>query len=78
MAGNFNKTGTLDSVQISGNSFTITGTELSQETQVHCSNSQLPTSATITGQCGTGVTIQFATADGEHASFTGNVACTTT
>jgi hypothetical protein len=33
--------------------------------------------ATITGQCGTGVTIQYATADGEHATFTGNVACTT-
>ena len=40
--------------------------------------SSIPTSATITGQCGTGVAIQFRTADGEHATFTGNVECTTT
>jgi hypothetical protein len=72
------KTGTLDSVQIIGNSFTITGTELSQA-PVQCGDIQLPTSATISGQCGTGVTIQFATADGEHATFTNaNVECTTT
>jgi hypothetical protein len=69
----FTKTGTLDSVQITGNSFTITGTELANSL---CAFSQLPSSATISGQCGTGVTIQFATADGEHATFTGNVACT--
>jgi hypothetical protein len=73
------KTGTLDSVQITGNSFTITGTELSQPGPVRCGDfTQLPTSATISGQCGTGVTIQFATATGEHATFTGNVECTTT
>ena len=71
----FTKTGTLDSVQITGNSFTTTGTELSQEPAT-CGGRNFPTSATITGQCGTGVTIQFATADGEHATFTGNVACT--
>jgi hypothetical protein len=69
----FTKTGTLDSVQITGNSFTITGTELHQNL---CIPLMVPTSATISGQCGTGVTIQFATADGEHATFTGNVACT--
>jgi hypothetical protein len=67
--------GTLDSVQITGNSFTTTGTELSQEPAT-CGGRNFPTSATITGQCGTGVTIQFATADGEHATFTGNVNCT--
>jgi hypothetical protein len=69
------KSGTLDSVQITGNSFTIRGTEDTQTGPV-CRFSQLPSSATITGQCGTGVTIQFATADGEHATFTGNVNCT--
>ncbi len=74
----FTKTGTLDSVQITGNSFTITGTELSQGPIAHCGSAQLPSSATMTGQCGTGETIQFATADGEHATFTGNVECTTT
>jgi hypothetical protein len=63
----------LDSVQISGSSFTTTGTELSQGDGGSCGDVQIPTSTTITGQCGTGVTIQFATADGEHASFTGNV-----
>jgi hypothetical protein len=78
LRGSFTKTGTLDSVQITGNSFTITGTELSQG-PVQCGDIQLPSSATITGQCGTGVGIQFATADGEHAIFTNaNVQCTTT
>jgi hypothetical protein len=71
------KTGTLNGLQISGNTFTLTGTELSQESGLaRCGDVNLPSSATITGQCGTGVTIQFATADGEHATFTGNVACT--
>jgi hypothetical protein len=72
------KSGTLDSVQITGNSFTIRGTEDTQTGPV-CTFSQLPASATITGQCGTGVTIDFATADGETARFTNaNVQCTTT
>jgi len=71
------KTGTLNDLQISGNTFTLTGTELSQG-PVTCGNTNPPVSATITGQCGTGVTIQYATADGEHATFTGNVVCTTT
>jgi hypothetical protein len=74
----FTKTGTLDSVQITGNSFTITGKELSAGNEIsRCEDIVVPPTATITGQCGTGVTIQFATADGEHATFTGNVACTT-
>jgi hypothetical protein len=78
-AGPFIKSGTLDNVQITGNSFTATGAELSQEPVALKCNAFTPgtsVSATITGQCGTGVTIQFATADGEHATFTGNVACT--
>ena len=71
------KTGTLDSVQITGNSFTITGKEFSAGNEIlRCEDILVPPTATITGQCGTGVTIQFATADGEHATFTGNVACT--
>jgi hypothetical protein len=74
--GQLTKTGTLNGLQISGGSFTATGTELSQPGLSRCSLSQLPSSATISGQCGTGVTIQFATADGEHATFIGNVACT--
>jgi hypothetical protein len=73
----FTKTGTLDSVQITGNSFTITGKELSAGNEIsRCEDIVVPPTATITGQCGTGVTIQFATADGEHATFTGNVICT--
>jgi hypothetical protein len=73
----FTKTGTLDSVQITGNSFTITGKELSAGNEIsRCEDILVPPTATITGQCGTGVTIQFATADGEHATFTGNVNCT--
>jgi hypothetical protein len=72
----FTKTGTLDSVQITGNSFTITGKELSAGS---CEDIVVPPTATITGQCGTGVTIQFATAHGENAILTNaNVVCTTT
>jgi hypothetical protein len=72
----FTKTVTLDSVQITGNSFTITGKELSAGS---CEDIVVPPTATITGQCGTGVTIQFATAHGENAMFTNaNVVCTTT
>jgi hypothetical protein len=75
----FTKTGTLDSVQITGNSFTITGKELSAGNQIsRCEDILVPPTATITGQCGTDVTIRFETADGEHATFTGNVECTTT
>jgi hypothetical protein len=70
------KTGSLNDLQISGNTFTLTGTELSQG-PARCGGTNPPVSATITGQCGTGATIQFATADGEHATFTGNVVCTT-
>jgi hypothetical protein len=79
-ASGFTKTGTLDSVQITGNSFTITGKELSAGSEIlRCEDIVVPPTATITGQCGTGVTIQFATADGEHATFTNaNVQCTTT
>jgi hypothetical protein len=79
-AGPFIKSGTLDNVQITGNSFTATGAELSQEpVALKCNVFTPGTSATITGQCGTGVTIEFATADGEHATFTNaNVQCTTT
>jgi hypothetical protein len=70
---NRHKTGTLNNIQINGDgSFTATGTELTSP----CTGSQLPTSVTISGQCGTGVTIQYATFDGERATFTGNVACT--
>jgi hypothetical protein len=68
----FIKTGTLNGFQISGGSFAATGTELSQG-PLGCGGTNFP-SATISGQCGTGVTIQFATADGEHATFTGKVA----
>jgi hypothetical protein len=71
------KTGTLNDLQISGNTFTLIGTELSQGPS-RCGDTTPPVSATITGQCGTGVTIQYTTADGEHATFTGNVVCTTT
>jgi hypothetical protein len=66
------KAGTLNGLQITGNSFTATGTE----SEAPCDTSVGTPSATISGQCGTGVTILFQTADGEHATFTGNVNCT--
>jgi hypothetical protein len=70
------KTGTLNGLQISGSSFTITGTELARDA---CNAIPFPgpTGVTISGQCGTGVPIQFISAEGERATFTGNVACTT-
>jgi Prealbumin-like fold domain len=67
------KTGTLNNIQINGDgSFTVTGTELTSP----CDGSRVPTTVTISGQCGTGIPILYMTADGERATFTGNVACT--
>jgi hypothetical protein len=72
-----NKTGTLNNIQINADgSFTMTGTELARDA---CNVIPFPgpTSVTISGRCGTGVPIQFTSAEGERATFTGNVACTT-
>jgi hypothetical protein len=72
-----NKIGTLNDIQISGGSFTVTGTELSR-TACNAIPFPGPTSVTISGQCGTGVTIQFTSGEGQRATFIGNVACSTT
>jgi hypothetical protein len=65
------KEGTIFGGHISGKHFTLTGIESLDDL---CS-SQVPTTITITGQCGQGVPIQFRASNGEQGQFTGNVAC---
>jgi hypothetical protein len=65
------KSGSITSGNIQSGSYTIQGTE----TVDNLCNTSVPTTITINGQCGTGVTINFRAANGETATFTGNVKC---
>jgi hypothetical protein len=65
------KFGYITGGHIGAKQYTLTGYE---DTDNICS-SQIPTTFTISGQCGQGVTIQFRAANGEEGQFTGNVAC---
>jgi hypothetical protein len=67
------KSGSITSGNIQSGSYTVQGTETVDNL---CSASTtVPTAITINGQCGTGVTINFRAANGETATFTGNVKC---
>jgi hypothetical protein len=65
------KFGFITGGHISAKQFTLTGIE---EEDDLCS-SQVPTTITITGQCGQGVPIQFRSSSGQEGEFVGNVAC---
>lgn len=65
------KVGNITGGQVTGNQFTLTGTESSDNL---CS-SQVPATITITGQCGQGVLIQFKSSNGEEGQFAGSVVC---
>lgn len=64
------KFGYITGGNIGAKNYTLTGYE---DTDNICS-SQIPTTFTISGQCGQGVTIEFRAANGEEGQFTGNVA----
>ena len=67
------KSASITSGNIQSGSYTVQGTETVDNT---CFGSTtVPTAITINGQCGTGVTINFRVANGETATFTGNVNC---
>jgi hypothetical protein len=65
------KAGDITGGQISGKKFTLTGTE---DIDDLCS-SQIPATITITGQCGSGVTLQFKSSNGQEGQFFGIVDC---
>jgi hypothetical protein len=70
-----NKQGSITGGQISSKSFSLTGFEFADTL---CNIPFLPITITISGQCGTGVTIKFTAANGiETGTFTGGVSCTT-
>lgn len=57
---------------IGGKEFTLRGTETFDQL---CNSEQIPAAITITGECGTDVTIHFRASNGEEGEFVGNVAC---
>jgi hypothetical protein len=65
------KSGSINSGGWGKTSFSISGV-VNQDPGC---NAPVPVTMTISGQCGTGVTINFKAADGETGTFTGNVAC---
>jgi hypothetical protein len=69
--GGFGKFGDITGGHIGGMQFTLRGIEDFDEMCF----APAPTTITITGQCGQGVTIQFRASNGEEGQFTGNVAC---
>jgi hypothetical protein len=67
------KSGSITSGNIQSGSYTVQGTE--SVDNICFASATVPTAVTINGQCGTGVTINFRAANGETATFTGNVKC---
>ncbi|MGC1930204.1 MAG: hypothetical protein WA667_14620 [Candidatus Nitrosopolaris sp.] len=66
-----NAGGSFQTGVIGSNQFTLTGREISDSI---CRGSP-PTPATISGQCGQGVTIELNADNGEKGNFTGDVTC---
>jgi hypothetical protein len=70
------KSGIINGGQIQNNKYILTGIENTDVRACVAFGGQTPTTMSISRQCGTGVQINFEAADGEKATFTGNVACT--
>ena len=72
-----NQGGSLHSGSIGADHYSLSGTEIANKI---CGNSgtssNIQTTATLSGQCGQGVTIELIANDGESGSFTGNADCT--
>ncbi|MDP9289847.1 MAG: hypothetical protein M3P08_16845 [Thermoproteota archaeon] len=72
-----NQGGSLHSGSIGADHYSLSGAEITNKicgNSITSSNSQII--ATISGQCGQGVTIELNANDGEGGSFSGNVDCT--
>jgi hypothetical protein len=65
------KSGTVTSGNIGAKQFTLRGLENADDI---CST-PIPSTFTITGQCGISVPIQFRSSTGQEGEFIGNVAC---
>jgi hypothetical protein len=75
IAGTVTKTGTINSLKFDNDtdSYTIKGIETFE---AGCAFPQtLPSTVTISGYCGTSVTIKYKAANGETGKFVGSVAC---
>ena len=72
-----NQGGSLHSGSIGADHYSLSGTEIAN---MICGNSNassnIQTTATLSGQCGQGVTIELNANDGESGTFTGNADCT--
>jgi hypothetical protein len=69
--------GSFHSRSIEADHYSINGREISDKICGNSSTSSyIQTTATLSGQCGQGVTIELNANDGESGTFTGNVDCT--
>jgi hypothetical protein len=68
------KSGSIRDGTINENSYTLTGV-VNPGAQCGGSFTNLPAEATITGECGEGVTIHYRDTHGEVGDFLGNVIC---
>ncbi|MDQ6864040.1 MAG: hypothetical protein M3044_09470 [Thermoproteota archaeon] len=72
-----NQGGSFHSGSIGADHYSINGREISDKICGNSStSSDIQTTATISGQCGQGVTIELNANDGESGTFTGNADCT--
>jgi hypothetical protein len=72
-----NQGGSFHSGSIGADQYSLNGREISDKICGNSStSSNIQTTATISGQCGQGVTIELNANDGESGTFTGNADCT--
>ncbi len=72
-----NQGGSLHSGSIGVDHYSLSGREIANKICGNSStSSNIQTIATLSGQCGHGVTIELNVNDGESGTFTGNVDCT--
>ncbi len=72
-----NQGGSFHSGSIGADHYSLNGREISDKICGNSStSSNIQTTATISGQCGQGVTIELNANDGESGTFTGNADCT--
>ncbi|MDQ6668401.1 MAG: hypothetical protein M3Y53_09275 [Thermoproteota archaeon] len=70
-----NQGGSFHSGSIGADHYSLNGREISDKI-CGSTSSNIQTTATLSGQCGQGVTIELNANDGESGTFTGNADCT--
>jgi hypothetical protein len=71
-----NQGGSLHSGTIGADHYSLSGTEIANTCGNSNTSSNIQTTATLSGQCGQGITFELNANDGESGTFTGNVDCT--